>query len=387
MDLDCYDDTISKAVNIYAAQDGGVEQVVTSWSGTGYGIHVVVSHNWYGQIYKTWYCHLASASVSVGQTVTKGTKIGVGGATGTSAIHLHFMIQKIPGGLSGYYTPNVIDPEPITVPNTTPTVPSKRGVGAGNRAVLTSRELDAISISKVDAFLALTMPSFQESAQIVDQVRSKNPNIFVVGRLFFSADYTNKTLFNPQNFVDYCKNGLDGLYSKGVRYFQVHNEPNLVQEGMDWNWKNGVEFASWLNSTLNILRGMYPEAKWGYPGLSPQPNTEQFWADSKAAMNNCDWVGVHSYWQYPGNTGWGMESLDGGYHYKRLSTTKPLMITEFSNNSPTVSDVDKGLQYKSYYSLVNIPAFSFCLSWSGDSNREGWVYNGTLTKIPEKIGT
>jgi murein DD-endopeptidase MepM/ murein hydrolase activator NlpD len=388
MDLDCWDDTKAKAVNVYAALGGVVEDVVTVWSGTGYGIHVVVKHDWYGTTYKTWYCHLASTNAVKGSVVHQGDLLGVGGSTGASEIHLHFMIQKIPGGLSGYVTPYVIDPEPITIPNTVSQgFPAKRGVGMGNRAILTSKELEAIKVSKVDGFLALTMPSVSESQQIVDQVKSVNPNTFIVGRLFFSADYQNRTLFSPQDFVSYCKNGLDGLYSKGVRYFQIHNEPNLEQEGMGWNWYNGVGFGNWLVSVLNILKPMYPEAKWGYPGLSPQPNTEKFWQDSKFAMDKCDWVGVHAYWQFRGTTGWGMESLDGGYHYKRLSTSKPIMITEFSNNSGAVSYDAKGLEYKDYYKLVNIPAFSFCLSWNSDPNKEGWVYSNAVTNIPIKVGT
>jgi murein DD-endopeptidase MepM/ murein hydrolase activator NlpD len=383
LDLDCWDDANSKAVKIYAAQAGTVESVNLDAS-HAYGRYVIINHG--GTVYKTWYCHLDSVAVAVDKTVDAETVVGIGGKTGTSAIHLHFMVQKIPGGLSGYYTPDVVDPEPLTIPNIVPTLPVTYGVGMGNRAVLTTRELDALKVSKVTGFLALTMPSVEESKKIVDQIRSVNTNIFITGRLFFSADTQNKTLFNPQDFVAYCKNGLDGLYAQGVRYFQIHNEPNLEQEGMGWNWKNGAEFGTWLSGVLNIVRPLYPEAKWGYPGLSPQPNTEQFWADSKAAMEQCDWVGVHAYWQYRGTTGWGMESLDGGYHWKRLATSKPLILTEFSNNSGTIVSSVKGKEYYDYYRLINIPAFSFALSWDGDPHREGWVYNNSLTAIPEQVG-
>lgn len=389
LDLDCFDDASGLSVNIYAAQNGVVEDVITQWSGMGYGVHVIIRHDQFDVLYKTWYCHLGSASVAVGQSVKVGDKIGQGGATGTNAIHLHFMVQKIPGGLDGYFTPSVIDPEPlITVPPLPPVIklPAKRGVGAGRRATLSAREIDAFKVGKANAFMALSMPSATESMTIVSQIMAANPQALVIGRLFFSADSTNKTLFNPQDFVAYCRNGLDGLYAKGVRYFQIHNEPNLVNEGMDWNWKNGIQFGNWLIGVLDILRPLYPEARWGYPGLSPQPNTEQFWTDSQVAMNKCDWVGVHAYWQTRGDTGWGMESLDGGYHYKRLKTNLPIMITEFSNNSPTVALAEKGAQYKDYYTLVDIPAFCFCLSWDGDTNKEGWVQNGQITAIPETLG-
>lgn len=72
------------------AADNGVV-VFAGWDG-GYGNKVVINHN---NGMKTVYAHLASISVSVGQTVPKGTKIGVMGSTGNSTgIHLHFEVYK-----------------------------------------------------------------------------------------------------------------------------------------------------------------------------------------------------------------------------------------------------------------------------------------------------
>ena len=100
--------------------------------------------------------------------------------------------------------------------------------------------------------------------------------MFIVTRLFFSVDAGSKTRFSPQNFVDFVMNGLTGCYQAGVRYFEVHNEPNLDIEGMSWNWANGAEFGSWLTQVINLLKPRFPEARWGYPGLSPQPNVDAF---------------------------------------------------------------------------------------------------------------
>lgn len=75
--------------SIKAADNGKV--VSAGWDG-GYGNKIVIDHQ---NGYKTIYAHLSSISVSVGQTVTKGTKIGVMGSTGNSTgIHLHFEIYK-----------------------------------------------------------------------------------------------------------------------------------------------------------------------------------------------------------------------------------------------------------------------------------------------------
>jgi len=74
---------------IKASDNGRV--VFTGWDGT-YGQKVVINHN---NGYETVYAHLSSISVSVGQTVAQGQKLGVMGSTGRSTgIHLHFEVRK-----------------------------------------------------------------------------------------------------------------------------------------------------------------------------------------------------------------------------------------------------------------------------------------------------
>lgn len=72
------------------AADNGVV-VFAGWDG-GYGNKIIVDHN---NGYRTVYAHLSSITVNVGQTVPKGSKIGVMGSTGDSTgVHLHFEIYK-----------------------------------------------------------------------------------------------------------------------------------------------------------------------------------------------------------------------------------------------------------------------------------------------------
>ncbi|MCG1021127.1 peptidoglycan DD-metalloendopeptidase family protein [Sutcliffiella horikoshii] len=74
---------------IKAADNGVVESA--GWDG-GYGNKIVINHQ---NGMKTIYAHLDSMSVSVGETVSRGSKIGVMGTTGQSTgVHLHFEVYK-----------------------------------------------------------------------------------------------------------------------------------------------------------------------------------------------------------------------------------------------------------------------------------------------------
>ncbi|MGD7053675.1 M23 family metallopeptidase [Sutcliffiella horikoshii] len=74
---------------IKAADNGVVESA--GWDG-GYGNKVVINHQ---NGMKTTYAHLDSISVSVGETVSRGGKIGVMGTTGQSTgVHLHFEVYQ-----------------------------------------------------------------------------------------------------------------------------------------------------------------------------------------------------------------------------------------------------------------------------------------------------
>jgi hypothetical protein len=274
-------------------------------------------------------------------------------------------------------------PAPVQVTSAVPWGKCLAGLGMGNPQPLTPGQLKLIGDAKLEAFKVLTLPDPGENQQMIAALKRVRPDMFIVARLFFSVDVNSKTRFSAQNFVDFCMNGLTGCYQAGVRYFEVHNEPNLEIEGMNWNWANGAEFGAWLQQVLNILRPRFPEAKWGYPGVSPQPNVDAFLAGSATAANACDWIGVHCYWQQPVNQPpYPMNGDNAGFYwrakFKPRFPNKMLMITEFSNNSPAVAAADKGTHYGDYLKLLrNEPnigaAFGFALNWPGqDHNKEGW---------------
>lgn len=75
-------------MSVLAAAAGTVSVVTETAAGTSYGKWIEVNH---GDGWRTRYAHLSAQSVSVGQTVALGQKLGAAGATGgVSGPHLHF---------------------------------------------------------------------------------------------------------------------------------------------------------------------------------------------------------------------------------------------------------------------------------------------------------
>jgi hypothetical protein len=188
------------------------------------------------------------------------------------------------------------------------------------------------------------------------------------------------------------------FYERGVRYYEVHNEVNLVAEGLGLSWRDGRGFADWFLDVVGRLKAQFPQAKFGWPGLSPGPGVEgiryeawSFMEGARAAIQQADWMACHCYWQNEEQ----MLSKQHGQGYKAYRERWPdklLFITEFSNNSPHVDMATKGRQYVKYYqSLRDQPgvgaAFSFVLSASADFPYEVWRYeDGRPTPIPALVG-
>jgi hypothetical protein len=331
-----------------------------------------------------------------------GTHLTALGPTkGPDALNLIWQQVKTDDGRQGWVavmgdgTPNVTTtkPTPPVFASVVPWGKCYAGLGAAESRLINAQELGVIRKSRVEAFKLLTTGDAGENKQNITELQKINSNMFIVARLFFSANRPNK--FTPEDFVAFCNNGITACYEKNIRYFEVHNEPNHPNEGMDWNWSDGAGFGAWLSKVLAILRPRFPDAKFGYPGLQPQPNVPAFLQGSAAAIAQCDWIGVHNYWYsadqppYPMN---GNNAGMGWRDYRNRFPNKLLMITEFSNNSKDVSDTDKGHQYATYYSLLrNEPnlgaAFAFALNWpSQDDNKEGWIHKNGETQIANLVG-
>ena len=238
---------------------------------------------------------------------------------------------------------------------------------------------------------------FLSSAQPadVDQVRALRPDAFFMVRMF--AGFNNR-IVTPADFCSWMEYELKPFYERGVRYFEVHNEPNLQIEGWGYTWQDGRQFAAWFIDVIRRLRMLYPAAKFGYPGLSPghtipgqRLELALFLDQSDEAARAADWVGCHCYWQDEA----GLRQPSGGLgyeDYRRRFPDKLLFVTEFSNTSPTVDAQTKGTQYVEFYRRLRVApgvgaAFAFVASASANFPHEVWrAEDGRATAVPALVG-
>ena len=171
------------------------------------------------------------------------------------------------------------------------------------------------------------------------------------------------------------------FYSKGVRHFELPNEPNTNIEGLGTYWTNGTTFAAWFIGLANILKKELPDAKIGWPGLSPGgtiPGVRTDWgvffneAVAAGALGSADWIGCHCYWTTPGD----ISNIAAGAHWKNyLRYSKPINVTEYSNPAPGVLKTDKAHQYLTWFNtLTGVDgAYSFVSSASSGFPYETWT--------------
>lgn len=100
---DDYSTSGKTGVSVRASRRGKVVSIGNAW-GSSYGIHVVLHNEKTG--IRHGYCHLSAVKVKVGQTVKRGTLIGLSGNTGNSTgPHLHYEERRSPYGYWNHRKP------------------------------------------------------------------------------------------------------------------------------------------------------------------------------------------------------------------------------------------------------------------------------------------
>jgi GH24 family phage-related lysozyme (muramidase) len=254
--------------------------------------------------------------------------------------------------------------------------------GSWGNPILTETQ-DMVKTAKIEAVKLLS----NESSESVPILHNINPDIFILIRLFAKVDDEHNS---ASDFIHTVGAQARSFYDKGVRYFEVGNEPNLYVEGFGSAWADGHQFSTFFSHIIRSLEEDMPEAKWGYPGLSPGHSIEgvrydpmRFWNESWQARDQADFICAHSYFTSNAD----MDSLDGGQWYKRYDTQgKLLMLTEFSNPSKDVPKAIKGVQYNNYVEKLEgvHSAYCFLSTASGGFEYETWSGSPIATIVGKR---
>ncbi|HLF26527.1 MAG TPA: SH3 domain-containing protein [Anaerolineae bacterium] len=291
--------------------------------------------------------------------------------------------------------------------------------GMGNSDANTWHEptfQDAIKAARLESIKLAPLSDKEKMNRVYNWLRAQGI-AFVMVRLTWKpnpmwADFQPAARMTAaiNSFVETARDQIEFAYANGVRYFEVHNEPNItpnptdpIGDGLGSAWLGPSEFAEWFSRVADQLRQIRRDIYLGFPGLAPrgsefadfggglikvngQPlvwNTDKWLSSCKAVIDEkADWIGVHCYWQFDGGGLYGIENPDsGGMYWRRYKTRFPgklLFITEFSNNGAQIPYADKGRQYGKYIGLLRREksigaAFAYSIYWASDPNREGWV--------------
>ncbi len=247
-------------------------------------------------------------------------------------------------------------------------------------------DFDVVAQARMEAVKLMSTAAPED----VDRLKAIRPDVFVMVRLF--ANFENRVVA-AEDFAQWVTHDMGRFYQRGVRYYEIHNEPNLKVEGWMRSWQNGREFGAWWLTVRNRLKSLYPEAKFGWPGLSPdgfpmpeRTNDMQFLRDAAEAVRAADWLGLHCYWRDEAE----MNADAGGMgfrEYRRQFPDKLLFVTEFSNPTHNVDSAAKGAQYVRYFRATrNEPGlgavFAFVVSASANFPHEAWRFeDGQISGI------
>ncbi|MCB8981251.1 MAG: peptidoglycan DD-metalloendopeptidase family protein [Ardenticatenaceae bacterium] len=160
------------------------------------------------------------------------------------------------------------------------------------------------------------------------------------------GQFVNDTINDVRRTLEMIGPGKDVV-------IELHNEPNLVPEGLSGAWSDGATFAQWWLELLRLYRQAMPGRKFIYPGLSPgsavsgvKQDHIQFVEASRAAVEAADGLGIHTYWSnvYPMQLA--LNVLDD---YISRFRYKPIWVTEASNNKAGTPVYQKAQQYLDFW--------------------------------------
>ena len=282
---------------------------------------------------------------------------------------------------------------PPVVPPPTGVSDVKFGIHTSADSRLMTNDMTMLTAIKPDVIKLLS--GFPQSDVV--KVVNKFPKATYIVRAFLSFGGRKVT---PAQFYEWTISDVvrtvDTLVANGVGkdrlLLELHNEPNLVDEGLSASWANGREFGVWLaDVAVRYRQALGSKVQLLYPGLSPgetipsiRQDSKVFFTESKSALVSVDAVGVHGYWS---------PAYDMMNHphaiiqtvnwYNANAGGKALHITESSNNSGNVGYEQKAAEYVAVWNVLktkpNIKTLCFFVlsasnpAWGTNGSKETWT--------------
>lgn len=297
----------------------------------------------------------------------------------------------VTGSAQGEYTPVRVDDEILQAPfgSSEPQNPEPQLMGNAKIGLHASAD-PAIAEDEFATFQQLQpgiikVLSFH-SGEAIARLAREHPQASWVVRAFLNFGGRN---ISPQQFlndtISDVRRSLNALAGKDV-VIELHNETNLVTEGLGTSWQDGASFNSWWLQVLQLYRNALPNNRFIYPGLSPGGDVNRvrqahipFIQASRTSVLSADGLGIHLYWSRDFPMSQALDMLD---EYIRLFPSTPIWVTEASNNKGGVSATAKGREYLQFWrELQNRPTVQgvtyFVASASNpDFAEEVWVRRG-----------
>ena len=403
---------------IFAPADGYISDIHPVETTHNYGIFVRIAH---ADNYETTLAHFQSVhpdilAGGVGMRVRAGDVVGYADDTGNSyGSHLHLTLKR-----KGYpYIDEHSYPEPwpyeihnptpfleplcpvcfgtVEPPPPPPGTPVLLGLHASGDAGLAAGELAAMQAARVEVIKVMSNLRHDD----VTALSNAFPGIPFIIRAYLS--FTNRPVaVTPSNFIDWTFPDVNEMANRlGNReiWVELHNEPNLMQEGLWGSWENGFQFNNWLLELLGFYKASTLTPKitgYLYPGLSPgasvpgtRQDSEQFLDQSIQAALACDGVAAHNYWSAQWPISLALGQLNS---YIAKVGSKPIWITEASNNK-AASQAIKAAEYIQYVrEVANFPTVRGVTYFIASASNPIWNWDGGSgevwvgTAIPQIVG-
>jgi hypothetical protein len=245
------------------------------------------------------------------------------------------------------------NPTPDPIPPPLPTGKALMGLHASADDFISNEELREFDILQPGVIKVL---SFHNPNQ-VRNLAVQHPDATFIVRAFLAMYEDEKprhktpAQFYHETFSDVVRT-IEHIGDGHNIVIELHNEPNLVTEGMQGAWANGLEFDGWWVNLLHLYKQALPQYTYCYPGLSPGgsiPNLRQdhwqFAEQSRNAIQMADALAVHVYWANDAPMSGALNILD---EYIRRFPHKPIWITEASNNKSAPTD-QKAQEYVDFW--------------------------------------